>query len=615
MRLAGDTTQVTEEASSQPKLRVDTPTLLDCFFVFGIGLAVFSTLISLLQNVHLETTNGLWKSEPVGKWVVLAPDRSLDPSNLLYFPGHGFVIRTFLPESLGPVWKRMAYLNAFYGAMALACTHFLIAALTRSRLLAWGGSLFQMGCGFFLLLSIINEDIMASYAWLAAALALAVATWDRPSWLRIASVGILFTISWLFEWRVLFPTLPALTLACMMLPGRWTQRLKWAGVFLGSIFLTVACTALIARGQPGMPASFSSCFRAIVWTGKGIGSGWGGFRSEKFEFLQVGVAQSLLGGHNCLSLKLDLDQSLQVSVSLAVICLLAVAFVVQIWRNRMHARYRVAFASLGGTLFCGQVMNLYTQPQDPQMQINVMAWLASGWALFGSLVLGFEPLRSRYRAVAFISVSLLPLVYNVNQFWPHRGLDTQRFQELIRIQEKFDLKDTVFVSQGFDGYTTWRFIEWKQPQTFPPQLDLPPRREGSLAVPLYLITDAIHNPNHTPQEHAKHITDHIDRALELNYRVAIDRIWDFDEAKLAESFSTVCGPQKPQAIHAALHTRYQATLVYDDPTLGPQYELRRVDASEKIIDASDEKRERDESNGSVNTFYESSGGSHDDERA
>lgn len=588
MRLVGNTTQVTEEASSQPKLRVDTPALLDCLFVFGIGLAVFSTLISLLQNAHLETTNGLWKSEPVAKWVELAPDRSLDPSNLLYFPGHGFVIRTFLPESLGPVWKRMAYLNAFYGAMALACTHFLIAALTRSRLLAWGGSLFQMGCGFFLLLSIINEDIMASYAWLAAALALAVATWDRPSRLRIASVGILFTISWLFEWRVLFPTLPALTLACLMLPGRWTQRLKWAGVFLGSVFLTVACTALIARGQPGMPATFTDCFRTIVWTGKGIGSGWGGFRIEKIAFLRAGVAQSLLGGHNLHGGQLNSYQNLQLSVGLAVIGLLAVAFVVQVWRNRKDARYRVAFSSLGGTLFCGQVMNLYTQPQDPQMQINVMAWLASGWALFGALVLGSEPLRSRYREAAFLCASLLPLAYNVNEFWPHRGLDTQNIQALVRVKEKFDLKDTVFVSHGFDGYITWRFVEWKQPQTFPPTLDEPPRHEESLAAPLYLINDAVRNPSHTPQEHAKHITDHIDRALELKYRVVIDRIWDADEALLVTSFSTVCGPQKPQAIHAALHAQYRATLVYNDPILGPQYELRRVDDPERVVSFRDD---------------------------
>ena len=26
-------------------------------------------------------------------------------------------------------------------------------------------------------------------------------------------------------------------------------------------------------------------------------------------------------------------------------------------------------------------MNLYSQPQDPQMQINVMVWLTIGWAL------------------------------------------------------------------------------------------------------------------------------------------------------------------------------------------------------------------------------------------
>ena len=34
-----------------------------------------------------------------------------------------------------------------------------------------------------------------------------------------------------------------------------------------------------------------------------------------------------------------------------------------------------------GTLGAGQVLNLYSQPHDPQMQVNVMAWLTVAWAL------------------------------------------------------------------------------------------------------------------------------------------------------------------------------------------------------------------------------------------
>lgn len=552
---------------------------LDCALVFGIGLAVFCTLVAALDNVHVGTTNGLWKSLDLAKWVEGSADRRLEPSNLLYYPAHGWVLRNFLPESVfGPVWKRMAYLNAFYGALALVFTHLLVAGLTRSRLLACCATLFQMGCGFFLLLSVINEDIMASYACLAGALALAVVSWDRPSVPRVAGVGVLFSLSWLFEWRVMFPTLPALTLACLMLPFRWPRRVAWAGVFLGSVVLTAACAALLARGNPGVPKGFSNCFGAIVWTGKGIGTGWGGFRTEKFELLRAGVAQSLLGGRTWSSgASVAPRVKQEMLVSLGLLGVLAGAFLVRVALNRDDARHRVAFAALGGTLFCGQVMNLYSQPQDPQMQINAMAWLAAGWALLGAVLLAAGPLRTRSGVALFLAASLLPLGYNARVLWKYRGRDSENLRALDRLKGQFDLKDTLFVVHGFEGIRTWWAVEWGQSQTSPPVLDPPPRREGSVAGPLCLVTDLIYHPARTPAEHVRELTDHIDRALELGYRVVINQVWDVGEEEMVCRFVTVSGPEKPRAIYKALHERYRGTLVYTDPMLGTHYELRRAD--------------------------------------
>ena len=52
-------------------------------------------------------------------------------------------------------------------------------------------------------------------------MALAGLWFDRPTHGRVAiAVGALFTLGWLVEWRLIFPTLPALVLALAWRPGR-----------------------------------------------------------------------------------------------------------------------------------------------------------------------------------------------------------------------------------------------------------------------------------------------------------------------------------------------------------------------------------------------------------
>ena len=50
-----------------------------------------------------------------------------------------------------------------------------------------------------------------------------------------------------------------------------------------------------------------------------------------------------------------------------------------LWPRRHEPRLRAVAIVFLGTLGAGQVLNLYAQPQDPQMQINVMPWLTVAW--------------------------------------------------------------------------------------------------------------------------------------------------------------------------------------------------------------------------------------------
>ena len=77
-----------------------------------------------------------------------------------------------------------------------------------------------------LLLAVINEDIMPGYTLVLVSMLLAGLWFDRPTVARVIAVGVLFTLGWLVEWRLIFPTLPALLLALAIAPvpiraARW----------------------------------------------------------------------------------------------------------------------------------------------------------------------------------------------------------------------------------------------------------------------------------------------------------------------------------------------------------------------------------------------------------
>ena len=72
-----------------------------------------------------------------------------------------------------------------------------------------------------LLLAVINEDIMPGYVAGADVDAAGRPVVRPADGRRVIVVGVLFTLGWLVEWRLIFPTLPALVLALAIAPGPW----------------------------------------------------------------------------------------------------------------------------------------------------------------------------------------------------------------------------------------------------------------------------------------------------------------------------------------------------------------------------------------------------------
>ena len=77
-------------------------------------------LIAWLQNVHIITANGMYKSIQAEPWIADPAHARLDPSNYLYFPLYGALCRLLdaLGIERGVPWRQFAYLNAFFASLA-----------------------------------------------------------------------------------------------------------------------------------------------------------------------------------------------------------------------------------------------------------------------------------------------------------------------------------------------------------------------------------------------------------------------------------------------------------------------------------------------------------------
>ncbi len=146
----------------------------------------------------------------------------LFPSNYLFYPVYGALCRLldWLGVYAGDPRHQLTILNAASASLCLGAVYVMGRALSGSRAVALLAALFHVACSYVLFLAIVNEDIMPSYAITFASMALAAVWFAQPSAPRVAAVAVLFSLGWLFEWRLMFPTLPALLAALWLCEPR-----------------------------------------------------------------------------------------------------------------------------------------------------------------------------------------------------------------------------------------------------------------------------------------------------------------------------------------------------------------------------------------------------------
>jgi hypothetical protein len=536
---------------------------------FALSLLVLCSLIGWLQNVHIITTNGMYKSIQAEPWIADPARAQLDPSNYLYFPLYGALARVLDAIGLwrGVPWQQFAYLNALWASLAIVFVYAFIHRVTGNARAAVLASCFHFGSGFFLLLAMINEDIMPGYTLVLGAMVLAGLWFDRPTLWRVAGVAALFTLGWLIEWRLIFPTLPALVLALALSPGRPAGRLARIGVLLVVIVAVAGIVQLLSGGHPGAVS-----LPDLLWTGKGVATGWAGLGWDKAWMMLSGIGNYFLlvgGWFDPLSAR---RAALPLLLSAGVQVAILVASLIVLWPRQREPRLRSIAVVFLGTLAAGQVLNFYSQPQDPQMQINVMSWLTVAWGL---LLATLMP-RSRRWAAPLALLSLLPLLWNVAQLSRFRDGDRVALRATAALEQRFAPASTVFVYWGFEPIATWQFALWSRTWDWDNNVTIAPAPSDDPKFKWIAIdAGAIRHPGWTAEQHAQSIKRDIDQALDRGYRVVISDVWNWSPQKLAGELAALSAADRADAIYRMLHDNYDAEPVFEDAWAGPYYALRR----------------------------------------
>lgn len=554
----------------QPRvLATRTTPAWQLLLAFALSLSTLCLLIGWLQNVHIISSNGMYKSIQAEPWIADPSAARLDPSNYLFFPLYGISAR--LLDALGILrgvpWKQFAYLNAFWASIGTVVVYTFAHRLTGSALVAALASAFHLGCGFVLLLSVISEDIMPGYVFVLASMALAGLWFDHPTWRRIALVGVLFTLGWLIEWRLMFPTLPALVLALLTAPEPMARRLRHVLVLVASILATSGIVQLSWEGHNGAIG-----LHDILWTGKGVATGWAGLSWDKAWMMLSGVGNYLLLVGGYVDPRSAREALVPLSFSVLLQAAIFIASVVLLWPRRHEPRLRAVVIVFLGTLGAGQVLNFYSQPQDPQMQLNVMPWLTVAWTL---LLAALRPSQRRI-GIALAVLSFAPLAWNVSALAKWRGDDTRWLAATAALEKRFPPDSSVFLYFGYEPITTWKYALWSRTWDWDNKVAIPPAPSAHPKFKWIAVNaGAIRHPGWTGAEHAAALKRDIDLALDRGYRVIVSDLWSWSPDVLAAYLGTVAASGRSDSIYRMLHDDFRATEAFKDPIAGTYYELQR----------------------------------------
>jgi len=507
--------------------------------------AIYVSLIVSIDNTNLGTTNGLWKTPFVYEWEHRTA-QPIENGGLFYFPLYGISAR-FIPDRLvhfgvdAPIltFRKMAILNAIFGGVASGFVCLLALRFTGSPWAAIFAVVAHSTAGFILLNSINSEDIIPAYTFfIGATVCFFEFLYRRRIWLLLAW-AYLFACTTMTHWTVMVPGLIAYG-AAFLIPV-WRRKsylvvgIVWVAAFLAFVKLFVS--------RINVP------LWDAIYPRKASTEGWIGFQPQKLIYCAIGIGNYFTGGANISNFRSAFGdprvvEMMSVSWAFAVLGLAVCIAVLWSKRETPGAKCLAIFAL---ALFAaGELENLYSQPQDPQMQIQPMFGALIGVILL-SRKLSFRKgsVALRLGTVGFAAALLANAAVNVREMEAGAGGDSRALAGVEELDRLFPHENTTYVSGGFEGWNTWAYVVlWRGDN------DVYYNRS------IQLYRTFIVAPGISGEEAARTVRRKIDGDLQSGRRVVAFALWTQSPSDFEDSLATITAPAQAASYDAALRNSY-----------------------------------------------------------
>jgi len=224
----------------------------------------------------------------------------------------------------------------------------------------------------------------------------------------------------------------------------------------------------------------------------------------------------------------------------------------------------------------GEAGAIYSQPQDPQMQIEPMFIVIAGMTLlpWANLVL------LRKGPVILAALFALNAAWNVHLMTHGRGADSRAFGQVVELERLFPRANTVVVCQGMEGWTTWQYVflwngqwsEWMQ-------------RNVQLSRPFTTVRGI------SGEAAAQMIVERINRERAQGLRIVAGALWTTPENEAFGSYTTVTTEANARAFVSALRREFRVGQQWNTQ-IGPFVELVPANPTDSTDGSSRERYNR-----------------------
>ncbi len=527
--------------------------------------SIYLYLIMTIDNTNVGTYNGLWKSPAVATWEQ-GKEGAIDSGEILYYKGYGYLSH-LIPDHLVQygtsfpfvTFRKMTLLNGVFGAIASGFVCLLALGFSGSRRVAAIVVLAHAGAGFVLLNSINSEDIIPAYAFFVGSTVCFFGFLQSGRlWVGVVSAGLL-ALATLFHWTLMAPGLAAYGAVFLFL---FLVTRKRSTLVLGIAWLAVFLVVTQALALLFYPTRHIPIWAVVLPQKAGDVGGWVGFHTMKLVYLIIGMGNYFTGAGNYSDYQAAFQGTnlhyIIYSWTYVVLTMTGCAVALFSKRSSIGVRSLAAFAIM--LLLAGEAGAVYSQPADPQMQIQPMfativgvIFLARWWYQSG--------VSGVVISIAWIAVLMLNGLCNVQVMQAARDGDSQSVRAALQLDEMFPKKKDVIVGIGFEGWLTWDYIvTWRGDG---------PGFLGSfvgLATP-FTTFKGINGP-----DAAAAVRKRIDRAMAHGMQVVAAALWTETSQTFVPALATVADPTQARIFEATLRTSYRIGQTWNTP-VGPFVEL------------------------------------------